>query len=131
MQKSLERKSFTEKVCLGELPASRCPSREVLQHVCSLWGVLCLTALSQGQMRYNEIRRKAVGISEKMLIQTLKQLERDGFILRTAYPVVPPHVEYRLTELGEDVAARVGELADWIDMNIDVIEAAQWEKDAN
>lgn len=103
----------------GDVLCNKCPSRQVLNHVTSRWGVLVLLALKDGEdHRYSELRRLITGISEKMLAQTLHQLENNGFVLRTAFPVVPPHVEYRLTDLGKEVTARVSELAEWIEDNI-------------
>ena len=109
----------------GELFNVNCPTRDVLRHVTSQWGVLILVALLAGTHRFAELRRKIGGVSEKMLAQTLQVLERDGFVRRTAYPVVPPHVEYDLTPLGVDVARRVETLADWIEENIAPIMAAR------
>jgi DNA-binding HxlR family transcriptional regulator len=102
----------------GDLFASPCPSREVLKHVCSRWGVLILIALRGGRHRFSELRRKMEGVSEKMLAQSLKALAEDGFVLRVSFPVVPPYVEYSLTPLGEEVAERVAALADWIETNL-------------
>ena len=102
----------------GDLFASPCPSREVLKHVCSRWGVLILIALRGGTHRFSELRRKMEGVSEKMLAQSLKALAEDGFVLRVSFPVVPPYVEYSLTPLGEEVAERVAALADWIETNL-------------
>jgi len=101
----------------GELLAAGCPSREVLKHVTSQWGVLVLIVLEGGTHRFSELRRKIGGVSERMLAQTLQLLEGDGFVLRRAFPVVPPHVEYSLTPLGEEVAEKVRILADWIEVN--------------
>ena len=109
----------------GDLFSERCPSREVLKHVTGRWGALLLVALMEGTQRFGELRRRVGGISEKMLAQTLVWLEQDGFVQRIAHPVVPPHVEYRLTPLGEEVARKVGALADWIEGNMAGIEAAQ------
>src|SRR5262245_20976288 len=91
----------------GELPLLRdfpggvwpagCPSRVVLDHVTSKWGVLVIVVLSGGTLRWGELRRRAEGISEKMLAQTLRTLEQDGLVYREAHPVIPPHVEYSLT----------------------------------
>src|SRR5882724_11696222 len=81
-----------------------CPSRSVLDHVTSRWGVLILDALRERPYRFNELRRRIGGVSEKMLAQTLQTLERDGFVLRRAFPVIPPHVEYSLTGLGAEAA---------------------------
>ena len=105
----------------GELFASACPSRQILKHVTSQWGVLILCALLSGTHRFSDLRRKIQGVSEKMLTQTLRALENDGFIDRKAYPVIPPHVEYNLTPLGRQVAQRVESLADWIEENLPAI----------
>ena len=109
----------------GDLFAERCPSREVLKHVTSRWGVLVLLALRDGTQRFSDLRRKIGGVSEKMLAQTLQWLEGDGFVLRVSYPVVPPHVEYSLTPMGQEVAQRVIGLADWIELNLPQILQAQ------
>lgn len=102
----------------GNLFAEQCPSREVLKHVTSRWGVLILVALRDGTHRFSDLRRKMGGVSEKMLAQSLQALEQDGFINRMSYPVVPPHVEYSLTPLGEQVSDKVAALADWIEVNL-------------
>lgn len=111
----------------GNLFAEQCPSREVLKHVTSRWGVLVLVALLAGTHRFSDLRRKVSGVSEKMLAQTLQWLEGDGFVLRRAYPVVPPHVEYSLTPLGREVGLRVQGLADWIELNLPSILQARAE----
>jgi len=115
------RRTLSEAVRRGELFAVDCPSRDVLKHITSLWGVLALIALQGGTYRFSELRRKASGVSEKMLAQTLQALEADGFVDRVAYPVVPPHVEYSLTPLGREAAARVASLTDWIESNLDEV----------
>lgn len=109
----------------GNLFAEKCPSRQVLNHVTSRWGVLILVALLDGTHRFSQLRRRIDGVSERMLAQTLQWLENDGLILRTAYPVVPPHVEYSLTPLGREASERVKILADWIEDNIAAILTAQ------
>ena len=109
----------------GDVSAATCPSREILKHITSLWGVLVLIALQGKTMRFSELRRTASGISEKMLAQTLRQLERDGLVSRTAYPVVPPHVDYSLTALGQAAAPLVAALADWVELHFEDITAAQ------
>lgn len=94
---------------------SGCPSRTLLDHVMSKWGVLVLLALSEGPpLRWSELRRRAQGVSEKMLAQTLRTLEADGLVHRDARPVVPPHVEYSLTPAGEELAAHLVPLMRWI-----------------
>lgn len=107
----------------GNVFAEECPSREILRHVTSRWGVLILVALLDGTHRFSDLRRKVGGVSEKMLSQTLQALEADGFVLRTSFPVVPPHVEYSLTAPGEEVAQLVQQLADWIEGNLPTLLA--------
>ncbi|HHL2561987.1 TPA: winged helix-turn-helix transcriptional regulator [Yersinia enterocolitica] len=110
--------SFPEQVRRGELLNVDCPSREVLKRVTSRWGVLVLIALSNETLRFSALRRKIGGVSEKMLAQTLQNLEEDGFVDRIAYPVVPPHVEYQLTPLGKEVQEQVEGLAVWLEENL-------------
>jgi DNA-binding HxlR family transcriptional regulator len=112
---------LSEKLMRGDLMEPDCPSRAVLMHVTSRWGVLVLIALETGTLRFSELRRGIGGVSERMLSQTLQQLEGDGFVRRVAYRVVPPHVEYSLTPLGLEVAEKVRGLADWIELNLDRI----------
>ncbi len=114
----------------GEVFSTACPSREILNHVTSRWGVLVLVALMEGTHRFSDLRRKIGGVSEKMLAQTLQQLEKDGFIDRIAYPVVPPHVEYSLTPLGTEIGAQVDALIDWIESNLPKIMKAQQKRAA-
>ncbi|ENM2867157.1 winged helix-turn-helix transcriptional regulator [Citrobacter koseri] len=114
----------------GNLFAEQCPSREVLKHVTSRWGVLILVALRDGTHRFSDLRRKMGGVSEKMLAQSLQALEQDGFIHRVSYPVVPPHVEYSLTTLGEQVSEKVAVLADWIELNLPQVLAQRKERAA-
>ena len=112
-----------EPLLRGNLMAAACPSREVLQHVTSRWGVLVLVALlGGGTQRFSELRRRIGGVSERMLAQTLQWLEADGFVARVAHPVVPPHVDYSLTRLGREVAGHVRELADWIEGKMPAIQ---------
>ncbi|MDQ0146510.1 winged helix-turn-helix transcriptional regulator [Pseudarthrobacter niigatensis] len=96
----------------GVFPAG-CPSRTLLDHVTSKWGVLLLIALSEGEQRWSDLRRRAEGISEKMLAQTLKTLERDGLVSRKAQPVIPPRVDYSLTDRGYELSALLVPLAAW------------------
>lgn len=116
---------IAEQMRRGELFSAQCPSREILKHVTSRWGVLVLVALMEGTHRFSDLRRKIGGVSEKMLAQTLQHLEKDGFINRISFPVVPPHVEYTLTPLGEEVGQKVELLADWIETNLPKIMQVQ------
>jgi DNA-binding HxlR family transcriptional regulator len=104
----------------GVFPAG-CPSRTLLDHVTSKWGVLILIALSEGSQRWSDLRRRAEGISEKMLAQTLKTLERDGLVSRDAQPVIPPRVDYSLTERGYELSALLVPLVAWAFDNADEI----------
>src|ERR1700686_3691532 len=110
---------------VGNCDVATCLSRAVLAHLASKWGSLVLRALGRGARRYSEIRLAIEGISEKMLAQTLRDLERDGLILRTSYPVVPPHVVYRLTPLGEECAAHVATLLRWIETHVTDLKKAR------
>jgi len=116
---------ISEQLKRGNLLAADCPSRDVLKHVTSRWGVLVLMALEGRTRRFSELRRMIGGVSERMLAQTLQWLEGDGLVDRVAYPVVPPHVEYSLSPLGVEAAARVRALADWIETSLPQI-AETW-----
>jgi len=122
--------TLSERLREGNLFAEQCPSRDVLKHLTSRWGVLVMVALRDGTHRFSDLRRKMGGVSEKMLAQTLQWLEQDGFINRVAYPVVPPHVEYSLTPLGEEVSGKVAALADWIELNLPEVLAKRDERAA-
>jgi DNA-binding HxlR family transcriptional regulator len=102
-----------ERVFGGGVALAGCPSRTVLEHVTSKWGVLLLVALVDGPMRWSELRRRVEGVSEKMLAQTLQTLEADGLVHREARPVIPPHVDYSLTPLGYDLVKRLLPLLEW------------------
>lgn len=102
----------------GNVLSPDCPSRGVLDHVTSRWGVLVLISLESGTHRFSALRRLVGGVSERMLAQTLKQLEKDGLVLRRVLDVVPPHVEYSLTPMGEEAAVLVRMLTNWIEGNI-------------
>lgn len=116
--KSADALPLTEQIRRGEVLDPNCPSREILRHITSRWGLLVLIALSEETLRFSELRRKVGGISEKMLAQTLQAFEEDGFIDRRSYPVAPPHVEYRLTPLGIEVKDQIAGLANWLESNL-------------
>jgi DNA-binding HxlR family transcriptional regulator len=108
-----------------------CPTRAVLAHVTGRWGSLVLAALaSSGKLRFSELRNRIDGISEKMLAQTLRELERDGLLVRKSLPVVPPHVEYRLTPMGRGVAKHLDALIGWIESHVRQLVGAQRDHDA-
>ncbi|WP_205856611.1 winged helix-turn-helix transcriptional regulator [Phytoactinopolyspora endophytica] len=117
----------------GALPfdvfARDCPSRPVLEHLTGRWGVLVLAGLYQGPVRFNALRRRVDGVSEKMLSQTLHALERDGFVHRTVQAVMPPRVEYRLTDLGRSTAAKLLDLIGHLEAHMPAVLAAQQQHD--
>jgi len=100
-----------------------CPSRVVLDHVTSKWGVLVLAALADGTLRWGELRREVDGISEKMLASTLRTFEGDGLVHREAYPEIPPRVEYSLTPRGRELCEAMSPLLTWVVDNADAIVA--------
>ena len=110
--------TYASSTVLGQVLSTECPSREILEHLTHKWSVLVLRCLSDGVHRFSELRQRIEGISEKMLAQTLKFLEKDGFILRTVYPVVPPKVEYQLTILGAQAAEQLNYLITWVERSL-------------
>jgi DNA-binding HxlR family transcriptional regulator len=106
-----------------------CPTRLVATHVTSHWGSLVLRVLTDGTMRFSELRRAIDGVSEKMLAQTLQQLERDGLVHREVHPVIPPHVDYSLTPFGVRASAHIRALFELIQDNIAEVMTAQVEYD--
>ncbi len=110
--------SLSERIRHGNVMAAQCPSRALLQHLTSRWGVLVLVALVPGTLRFSELRRTIGGVSERMLAQTLQQLQADGIVSRRVFNTVPPQVDYTLTELGREAAEKVGALIDWLEINL-------------
>lgn len=106
-----------------------CPSRGTLEHITGRWGGLTLCALHEGSLRFNELRRRVDGVSEKMLSQTLHALERDGLVHREAQPTNPPRVDYELTPLGHGVAERLKGLVDFVESRMDDVLAARTRYD--
>ena len=102
-----------------------CPSQSVLDMLADRWTVLVAYVLKQrGTLRYSELQTTVEGISQKMLTQTLRSLERNGLVTRTVYPVVPPHTEYSLTELGHSLDTIISQMAIWAMQNMpEVIQA--------
>jgi DNA-binding HxlR family transcriptional regulator len=111
----------------------KCGSRVVLGHCTSRWGSLVLIALIDGTLRFSALRRRIGGVSERMLSQSLRLLERDGLVLRIAHQVVPPHVDYALTPMGREVAQKVLALAQSVERHLPEIEHhhAAWDAAAS
>ncbi|AQR75615.1 winged helix-turn-helix transcriptional regulator [Sphingomonas sp. LM7] len=104
---------------------------EVIGRVADKWTMLILEALAEHEhLRFTQVGKLVPGISQKMLTQTLRQMERDGLVTRTVLPVIPPHVEYRLTDLGESLGAAFCGVWLWAEANLERIEAARGAFDA-
>ena len=112
---------------MGKSPPSvlepQCPSRLVLDRIADKWTALIIQILAQGTMRYGTLHRAIGGISEKMLTQTLRSLERDGLVQRKVHPVVPPKVEYSLTRLGRTLIEPLHALCRWSEKHLAELEA--------
>lgn len=104
---------------------ANCPTRMVLDRIADKWAVLVLVLLADGPVRFNRLRRSIDGLSQKMLSQTLKNLERDGLVHRQAIATVPVTVEYSITPLGRTLAATVDSLRIWAETHIGDVEKAQ------
>ncbi|MFB9265774.1 winged helix-turn-helix transcriptional regulator [Bradyrhizobium erythrophlei] len=110
--------------------AANCPTRQILDRIGDKWAVLILLLLRDEPMRFNQLRRAIEGISQKMLSQVLKSLERDGLLRRRAIATVPVTVEYSITPLGLTLAAAVDPVRDWAEQNLKEVLAAQRRYDA-
>ncbi|QOY90157.1 winged helix-turn-helix transcriptional regulator [Paludibaculum fermentans] len=104
---------------------SQCPTRQVLDRIADKWSVLILRRLSDGTLRFAQLRRAVDGISQKVLTNTLRGLERDGLVTRRIYASVPPRVEYSLTDLGRSLGGLVEGICCWAEANIERVEAAR------
>ena len=122
---------------MAELQADRpnvfdatCASRRVLDLIADKWTVLVIHALARGTRRYNQLQRQIDGVSQKMLTQVLRNLERDGLVDRKIYPVVPPMVEYSLTPLGQTLTEPLAAICHWAEAHLDELEAAHLKSGA-
>lgn len=118
-------------VLVSDVFKRACPSRSALEAVAGKWGILAMLALGEGGYRFNALRRRVEGVSEKMLSQTLQTLERDGMVVRSVVTTIPPRVEYSLTPLGTRVAVRLRTLTDLFEDSIDEIMLARATYDAH
>ena len=111
-----------------DVMAPACPTRQVVSTLGDKWSLLVLSALeSGGTLRFSQLQRTVVGITQKMLTQTLRQLERDGIVSRTVFPTIPPRVDYTLTDLGRSLSGVIAELRTWAYAHMDDIESAREE----
>lgn len=104
---------------------ANCPTRLVLNRIADKWTVLVVSLLERGTKRFSNLQREIGGVSQKMLTQTLRGLERDGLVTRTIYPTVPPKVEYALTPLGRTLVGLVDAIRMWSENNIEEVTKAQ------
>lgn len=112
-----------KKNSFGSIMDAQCPSRLVLDRIADKWTALVIQVLARGTMRYAALQREIGGISQKMLTQTLRSLERDGLVHRKVHPVVPPKVEYTLTRLGRTLIEPLKVLCRWSEKHLAELEA--------
>lgn len=115
---------------VADVYSAPCPSRAALDRIADKWTALIVGQLACGTRRFGELRDAIQGISEKMLTQTLRSLERDGLVIREVHPVVPPRVEYRLTELGRTLEGPLAAVREWAEQHINEVEQARLRYDA-
>lgn len=108
----------------------RCPARQVLDRLADKWALLILARLQNEPVRFNQLRRDIKGISQKVLSQTLKKLERDGLLSRSVFATVPVTVEYALTDLGQSLVQSANIFAHWAEQHMDAVLLAQAKYDA-
>jgi len=123
-------RSRINKLRAGDIYDVTCPSRSVIQMLADKWTVLVIEALSAGPMRFGDLRRQVGGVTQKMLTQTLRSLERDGLVLRVVYPSAPPSVEYSLTPLGVSITAITGHMCRWAEDNMKPVLLARLDYNA-
>lgn len=113
----------------GEYDPEICPVRHVLKGIADKWTILILAGLKAGRKRFSEIKRLVPDVSQRMLTQTLRKLERDGYVTREVTPSIPPRVDYELTDLGCSLVAQLAPLARWADDHRDHVVRARAEYD--
>ena len=105
--------------------SKRCPIRDVLDRLGDRWTLLVLMELQEGTWRFSKLKARIEDISQRMLAQTLRQLEKDGLVDRKVYPTIPPKVEYSLTDLGRSLLTPIGQLIDWASANHQAVRNAR------
>ena len=120
-----------ERVAKMDLFDTNCAGHQMLEHIANKWTILIVYALTQGKKRYSELKQQIVGVSPKMLIQTLRNLERRGLIQREVYPTVPPRVEYSLTSLGLTLVEPLAIIGEWAYQHISDVKTATENYDNN
>lgn len=110
--------------------AAQCPTRQLLDRIADKWSVLILTTLGDGEMRFNALKRRVSGISQKMLSQTLRSLERDGLVQRSVFATIPVTVSYAITPLGRELLDALRAMIDWAQRRLPQVAEAQRDFDA-
>jgi len=118
------------KTLLSNVYDASCPTRHVLDLIANKWATLIIKLLENGPQRFTALQRQVGGISQKMLTQTLRELERDGLVQRTIYAQVPPRVEYALTPLGQTLIEPIAALIKWSEKNVAAVTNSQQQYDA-
>lgn len=116
-------------VCGVPMDMANCPVRDVMDNIGGKWNSLMILSLAEGPLRFSQLRRLIPDISQRMLTQTLRDLQRDGYLSRTVYPTQPPSVEYSLTDLGRSFLVPLKLFVDWSLQNHDTIRKARAEYD--
>lgn len=109
----------------GDVYAAQCPTRQLLDRIADKWTTLLLTTLDGGEMRFNALKRRIEGVSQKMLSQTLRQMERDGLVLRHVEATVPVSVTYEITPLGRTLVTALTPMIDWAETRMAEVDAAR------
>ena len=109
----------------GDVYAARCPTRQLLDRIADKWTVLLLVTLGDGPMRFNALKRRVDGVSQKMLSQTLRQMEQDGLVSRTVEATVPVSVTYAVTPLGQTLLVALQPMVDWAETHMAQVQTAQ------
>lgn len=117
------------KLPAGDALSARCPSRSVIELLADKWTLLVIWSLGPGPMRFGELRREIEGVTQKMLTQSLRSLERDGLVTRTVYATTPPSVEYALTPLGDSITAVTGQMCRWAEVHMGDVMLARRDYD--
>ncbi|WP_299284904.1 helix-turn-helix domain-containing protein [uncultured Tateyamaria sp.] len=113
----------------GEYDPEICPVRHVLKGIADKWTILILAALKADRQRFSQIKRLVPDVSQRMLTQTLRKIERDGYVTREVTPTIPPRVDYELTDLGRSLVAQLAPLAQWADEHREAVGKARLEYD--
>lgn len=119
-----------ERIAKMDIFDTSCAGHQLLEHIANKWAILIVYALTQGLKRYSDLKQQIVGVSPKMLIQNLRNLERCGLIVRTIYPTVPPRVEYSLSPLGSSLVEPLAILGEWAYRHIQDVKNANEQYDS-